>query len=201
MQMLLGGGGGRQEKKGTKPRGRGKREKLRAGRFRLQPTGREVLRAGAPPSRDSALCRFGPQREPQPRRGGPSAAAQGGAGEAGTSTPAAKRSTAERTPPPPAPYLYLNRSGFVGRQINAIADDTLLPKKEQQVGRRSGLRGLRRKSYDGPYCIGSGHDRSTAGGGILPAGLTCAANTDMWQKDKQREKLLPPSSQGNWEKR
>lgn len=135
-----------------------------------------------------------PPRRPLRRRAG-------GGGGSGDQHPGGKAEHRRKNTPPPAPYLYLNRSGFVGRQINAIADDTLLPKKEQQVGRRSGLRGLRRKSYDGPYCIGSGHDRSTAGGGILPAGLTCAANTDMWQKDKQREKLLPPSSQGNWEKR
>lgn len=136
-----GGGGGRQEKKGTKPRGRGKREKLRAGRFRLQPTGREVLRAGAPPSRDSALCRFGPQREPQPRRGGPSAAAQGGAGEAGTSTPAAKRSTAERTPPPTRPLPVFKplrvrwKTNKCHRRRYAAAEEGAASGKEERVTR------------------------------------------------------------------
>lgn len=209
--MLLGGWGGGAGKKGDKTPGAGEEAKVEgwqvsaaARRPRGAPS-RDPSERGLPPSSEQGLgtlplrsAEGAPAPPRRPRRSGPSAAAQGG-----QRGPAPRRQSGAppKEHPPPAPYLYLNRSGFVGRQINAIADNTPLPKEEQQVGRRSGLRGLRRKSYGGPYCTGAGHDWSTAGGGILPAGLTCAANTDMWQKDKQRGKLLPPSSQGNWEKR
>lgn len=78
-------------------------------------------RARGAPSRAPALCRFGPQREPQPRRGG-----GGGGGRA--------RGAAGRwgdTPlPKTAPELCPQRARVAGRHIKTIVHNVVVLKEE-----------------------------------------------------------------------